>query len=85
MKNLLLIGLIAYAWYLTKPDKRAYVTEYFNRVGSHVGRYVSAMSDSDISVLYDMVKTIQQTGGTITDAMSAKMIELANRYGFALS
>jgi hypothetical protein len=86
MKNLLLIGLIAYgAWYLTKPDKRAYLTEYFNRIGSHAGRYVSAMSDTDVSVLYDLVKSIQQTGGTITDAMNAKIIELANKYGFSLS
>jgi hypothetical protein len=87
MKNLLLIGLIAFgAWYLTKPDKRAFVTQHLKNVSSQLVTYLPLFSDSEIDVLYNLIKQLQVSeSGTLWDNLNAQWVQIANKYGIPIS
>lgn len=87
MKKLLIIGLVAFgAWYLTKPDKRAFVTQHLNNVSSHLVTYLPLFSDQEIDVLYNMIKQLQiGESGTIWENLNAQWLQIANKYGIPTS
>lgn len=87
MKNLLLIGLIAAgAWYLTRPDKRAFVAQHLQQVSSHLVTYLPLFSDAEIDVIYKMIKQLQiGESGSVWENLNQQWQQIASKYGIPTS